>query len=141
MKPARVEPCRDPLRLWRVVMPEGARASPLHRQIDGAAASNGDRPPVQQRVLDALAELEQIGAEQPAREMVAFMAGYSHLQSTGFVKAMGGLRTAELIDYPPHGGTVALTDAGRAAATQPERPRTADENAFCATIIVRARAQ
>lgn len=107
--------------------PGNTRAARLHRQIDGTAASNGDRPPVQQRVLDALAELEQIGAEQPAREMVAFMAGYSHLQSTGFVKAMGGLRTAGLIDYPPHGGTVALTDAGRAAATQPERPRTAEE--------------
>lgn len=107
--------------------PRNARAARLHRQTDGAAASNGDRPPVQQRVLDALAELEQIGAEQPAREMVAFMAGYSHLQSTGFVKAMGGLRTAGLIDYPPHGGTVALTDAGRTVATPPERPRTPEE--------------
>lgn len=89
--------------------------------------SNGDGSlsPVQQRVLNALAELEQIGASQPDRELVAFMSGYSHLNSKGFANATGALRSSGMIEY--QGRQVALTETGRAAAVPPERPRTPAE--------------
>lgn len=82
-------------------------------------------PPVQQRILNALAELEQLGARQPARELVAFMAGYTHLQSKGFVNAMSALSTAGFIVYGA--GTVALTPEGRLRSERPAAPRSARE--------------
>lgn len=82
--------------------------------------------PVQQKVLNALAEAEQLGAEAPPRTLVAILSGYTHVQSTGFVKALGSLSSADLITYPP-GSRVALTDAGRAASNAPDRPSTAEE--------------
>jgi hypothetical protein len=91
-----------------------------------ASDGDADLKPVQQRILNALAELEQIGAEKPARELVAFMSGYTHLNSKGFTNAMGALRSSALIDYPP-GGLVVLTDDGRAAAAPPDAPRTPEE--------------
>jgi len=92
-----------------------------------APSSNGDGSisPVQQRILNALAELDQLGAREPERELVAFMANYTHLQSKGFVNAMSSLSTAGLISYGK--GTVMLTTAGRAAAQWAEAPRTAKE--------------
>ncbi len=115
-----------------VSLPAAAANPIIGKRIAPQAAprsrvGNGELPPVAYRVLNALAELEQMGAASPARELVAFMAGYSHLQSTGFVKAMGSLRTAGMIDYPPGGGTVVITDTGRAAADPPVRPSTAEE--------------
>jgi len=109
--------------------PQPARKNDITKSLERHSyAGNGarDRTPVQQRVLDALAELEQMGTARPSRELLAFMAGYSHLNSKGFANAMGALRSAELIDYPT-GGEVALTRDGRAAAAPPERPRTAEE--------------
>lgn len=76
--------------------------------------------PVSQKILDGLAELEMMGAQEPAREMVAFIAGYTNLTSKGLVNALGALRTAGLIDYPAQ-GRIALSEAGRrqAAAAGP----------------------
>jgi hypothetical protein len=65
---------------------------------------------VQKKIIDALAELEQVGISGPPRELLCFMAGYSHLKSKGFTNAIGALRTGGLIQ-----GT-ALTDLGRQAA-------------------------
>jgi hypothetical protein len=84
----------------------------------------GPRPnawTVCQRILDALAELEQMGATEPPREMLAFMAGYSHVNSKGFANGMSPLRMQGLIE----GGR--LTAAGRAMAHPPPRPRTTAE--------------
>lgn len=81
---------------------------------------------VQQRILNALAELEQMNAEQPPREMVALLADYKHVRSTGFVKAMSSLSMAGLISYPSS-AEVSLTDAGRQIAQAPNRPRTPEE--------------
>lgn len=100
------------------------------RQIDvRAPSSNGsaDLQPVQQRVLNALAELEQMGAARPDRELVAFMSGYSHLNSKGFTNAIGALRSGGLIEAARRDGTVALTNEGRAAARPPAVPRTPEE--------------
>lgn len=81
--------------------------------------------PVGQRILNSLAELEQLGARQPARELVAFMAGYTHLQSKGFVNAMSALSTAGFVTYGA--GTVALTSEGRRRSVRPTAPRSARE--------------
>lgn len=89
------------------------------------APSEGLNGP-EQRVLDALAELEAIGVEQPERIQVAFLAGYTHLASKGFANACGSLRTAERIAYVGD-GRVELTDTGRALASPVERPRTSEE--------------
>lgn len=78
--------------------------------------------PVCQKILNALAELELLKVEKPVREIVALMAGYTHLASTGYVKATGQLRTAGYIDYPDS-STVALTDEGRRHAHYPNAPR------------------
>jgi hypothetical protein len=108
--------------------------TPRPRMLEDAGARQGmpqhagvgDRAPVEQRILNALAELEQLGARRPARELVAFLAGYSHLQSKGFVNAVSALRTQGLIDYPD-AGTCAITEAGRTRAEPPARPRSPEE--------------
>lgn len=85
-----------------------------------------DIAPVQQRILNALGELEQLGAQTPPREMVAFLSGYTNLNSKGFVNGIGALHTAGLVDYPS-GGLIALTDAGRQAAVYADAPRSPKE--------------
>lgn len=82
--------------------------------------------PVQQRILNALGELEQLGAQTPPREMVAFLSGYTNLNSKGFVNGIGALHSAGLVDYPS-GGLIALTDAGRQAAVYADAPRSPKE--------------
>jgi uncharacterized protein len=93
-----------------------------------ARRSNGDRQLglVEQRVLDALAELEAMGASRPERELLAFMSGYSHVNSKGFATAVPDLKAAGLIDYQG-GGRIALTAEGRAHAAAPSAPRTPEE--------------
>ncbi|MHC5732937.1 MAG: hypothetical protein ACYTXY_54665, partial [Nostoc sp.] len=50
-----------------------------------------DRGDTSQKLLNAIAELEQLGARSPPRELLAFMAGYSHVNSKGFADAMSQL--------------------------------------------------
>jgi hypothetical protein len=66
-----------------------------------------------QRILDAAAALEQLGISPAKRINVAFFAGYT--ENGHFNNMVGSLRTAGLLDYPG-GGTIQLTEAGRAAA-------------------------
>lgn len=82
-----------------------------------------------QRILDAIAWMESIGIYKPARSIVAFLAGYSVL-STSFTKAMGAMNTAGLSTYPDS-QSIALTDAGRVAANQPERILTTEQLHQC----------
>lgn len=56
-----------------------------------------------QRVLDALAELEQLGANEPRRELVAFLAGYSNTTSKGFANAVSRLSSLGFVEYPERG--------------------------------------
>lgn len=81
----------------------------------------GDLKPVHMKILNALAELEALGANAPERVLVAFMSGYSHVNSTGFAKAVSSLKTDGRIDYTPGGGIV-LTDAGRGIADPVDAP-------------------
>lgn len=92
----------------------------------GPAGSAAPLQPVAQRILNALAELEQLGAKTPKRQLLAIFSGYTHVGSTGFVKALGSLSSNGYVEYPGS-GLVALTALGWSQANAPERPRTARE--------------
>lgn len=102
------------------------RVAPAVSPGDEPVHEQGQPSGVEQRILNALAELEAIGAELPSRELVATMAGYSHTSSKGFANAIGHLRTSGLVDYPQT-GSVALTEAGRAQSETADAPVTAQE--------------
>lgn len=98
---------------------------PKPRQV----ASNGDGGEIKGKALDilnGLAELEALRAREPKRILVAMLAGYSNLASTGFVKALSSLSAGGYVHYP-NPGTVALTDAGRSVAQFQGAPRTSEE--------------
>lgn len=99
-------------------MPEGTT---VRSPVDGDFMLSGP----QQRILDALAWLETIGISPATREAVGFLSGYRPT-SGRFANLLGGLRTADTIEYP-QGGTVALTDFGRAHAQAPNAPMSVDE--------------
>ena len=117
------------------------KTSALRAVVDGAqprsltgraSAFDAERPGSSpggagQRILDGLAELEALGVKRAPRVLAAFLAGYSHLQSKGFVNALGALRTARLVDYPAGESAVFLTDDGRAQANQPSAPLSTSE--------------
>ncbi len=97
-------------------------ARPPGRSGNGARPAGG----VEQRILNALAELEALGAKAPQRELVALLAGYTHLQSKGFVNAVSALRTSGRVEYPSS-DTMTLTAEGRQQAVAPARPQTPAE--------------
>lgn len=90
------------------------------------AEPNGELQPVDQKILNSIAEMELLKVAEPNRKIVAFMSGYTNLTSTGFVKAIGRLRTANHVRYPDS-DSIAFTDSGRALAVFPEAPRTSEE--------------
>ena len=104
--------------------PRGLGASKLYTPKE--LYTPGDLSGPEQRILDALAELEAIGIPEPPRMQVALFAGYTHLSSKGFSNSIGTLRSAGRIDYPRQ-GTIALTDQGRVAANQVTEPRSMTE--------------
>lgn len=78
--------------------------------------------PVQLKILNALAELEQLGSEVVVTvELLSSWAGYGNYRSKGFVNAIGSLRTGGLVDG------LRLTDQGRAVAQPRPAPRDNEE--------------
>lgn len=71
----------------------------------------------EQKVLDAIAFMESIGVERPAKAAVAFVAGYSPV-SSGYQNSCGKLRSMGFVIYPE--GAIAFTEKGRAYAKAPE---------------------
>lgn len=97
-----------------------ARASEREAPPPAAAASAAGKtglPGPEQRILDALADLRSIGVEKPQREQVAFLAGYSNLNSKGFANGLGALRSSARIAYPEQ-GRVELTLEGASLAKE-----------------------
>lgn len=86
----------------------GDRATP--------SAASGKRSAAE-RVLDALLWWDEIAWNQPLREMVAFVAGYSP-KSSGFEKTLSNLRSAGLIEFP-NPGRVEITGKGCDIARSP----------------------
>jgi hypothetical protein len=95
--------------------------NPVITRKEPGPSNGASLPGVQQKILDALAELEQIGVEDPDAGFVAFMAGYQHRRSKGFANALGAARSAGLIEG------LRLTDEGRARAQPPAKPRSPAE--------------
>lgn len=71
----------------------------------------------EQRILDAIAQMESIGIAEPEQAAVAFLAGYTY-GGGGFNNPRGSLRTKGMVDY--RGNRIALTDSGRAVANMPD---------------------
>lgn len=102
-------------------MPVALAVKPIKREVTLPAktqVSSASVSGVEQRILDALYELEVMGVAQPEREIVSFLAGYSNIRSKGFVNALGALRSGGYVDYPDS-GKVCLVAPGRAAASEP----------------------
>lgn len=95
--------------------------TPVITREKPAAHSNGKVSGVEQRILNALAELELMGTHTPEPELLAFMAGYSHTRSKGFANAMSSMRTQGLVEGR------SLSPAGRSLAYPPAKPRTPAE--------------
>lgn len=115
----------DGVALTSVAHPKGngVRHGRLRLHKDSLETISIDLPitPVQQRILDAMAELEQMGARTPPSELIALLAGYGNMRSKGFRNALSALRSGGMIE-----GLV-LSAAGRAAAQPPAAPRNTEE--------------
>lgn len=79
----------------------------------------------QQRILDALAVLEQVGLSPAGKVQLALFA-HASPTSSSYSNNLGALRSAGLIEYP-RGGVVGLTDAGRSCANAAAAPSTVAE--------------
>lgn len=92
----------------------------VERQVFQPPAIVGDvqlsRP--QQSMLDTLRQFEELGVEQLDRGALAALTRQSPT-SSGYDNNCGKLRTAGLVSYP-QGGAIALTDAGRELAAEPQ---------------------
>lgn len=78
----------------------------------------------EQRVLDAIAFMTSIGVDEPAKEPVAFLAGYTPT-SGSFKNACGALRSKGFVSYP--NARIALTAEGWAHTVAPNRAQTHEE--------------
>jgi uncharacterized protein len=96
-----------------------SRAAP---QVKAPAAPVEGITGPQQRILDAIAWLENIGIETPKQVAVAFLAGYT-FGGGAFNNPRGALRSAGLVEYA--GDSIRLTDEGRKVAHYPQTPLTA----------------
>jgi hypothetical protein len=116
-----------------VIRAETARPPPavVPMAVDRKAWAALDKPPAgskptggvsgaEQRILDALVDLDGIGVQEPEQELVAFLAGYTHLRSKGFTNPRGALHSAGHVHYA--GGRLSLTDSGRALAKNEPAP-------------------
>jgi uncharacterized protein len=107
--------------------------------IGGFARETGlEVSPARQKILNGLALLESIGIAPADKTQLALFIKVSPT-SGGYFNNLGALRSAGLIEYP-QGGTVALTDEGRAAAAAPDTPpTTADLHAMIAGLLPAAK--
>jgi hypothetical protein len=90
--------------------------------VTGTVRPHVDVSAPQQRILNAIAQLNAFGVDSPAKPMIGAHAGASP-RSSGFTNNLSSLRTAGLVDYPGP-GLVALTDAGRSKAQAPDKKPT-----------------
>ncbi|UFX42163.1 DUF87 domain-containing protein [Bradyrhizobium sp. 41S5] len=100
--------------------PPRAPVRPAAPPPSPAASGDGPIGGVQQKILNSVAEMQRLCRLAPPRQLVALVAGYKNVKSTGFAKALSGLSADGLVSYPDT-GTVALTEKGLSAA----RPRPA----------------
>lgn len=102
---------------------EVARAGERRRSAsekDAGAELSGP----EQRILDAIAWLEQVGVVEPEQPAVAFLAGYTY-GGGAFNNPRGRLNVRGLVEY--RGDRIRLTEAGRGLANTEERALDIDE--------------
>lgn len=88
----------------------------------------------QQRILDALASLANIGVSEASKIQLALFANASP-KSSAYANNLGSLRSAGLIDYP-QGGYVALTHEGAGLADAAHAPNsTAELQAYVRSLV------
>jgi hypothetical protein len=104
-----------------VVRPAAVPTTPRNTTLGESGISNPE-----QRVLNGVAWMENIGITEPVEEIVAFLSGYAHINSKGFTSPCGSLRARGLISYPAP-GRIALTDEGRMLAQFPVSVGTTEE--------------
>lgn len=105
--------------------PMPPNATVLGRRTEYRASDENGVSGVEQRILDTLKGLEDLGITPADKDTVAALVGY-HPNAKSYANALGASRTAGRITYP-QGGTVALTDAGRAIATASLQVSSRDE--------------
>jgi hypothetical protein len=101
--------------------PQQVARLPRAAATPAPAASGAGLSGPEQRILDALVDLAGIGVTSPEREMVAFLAGYSHLSSKGFANGIGALNSAGHVSYPER-GRIRIESSGIALAKQQAAP-------------------
>jgi hypothetical protein len=99
--------------------PVASRQEPSPRRT----AQDGNIDPAEQRLLDALAELETIGVRPATRVQAAILANYATLAGGTGAKKIGGLVERGLVAIP-NAGLLDLTDDGRQQANSADAPRT-----------------
>lgn len=113
---AKIDVKSPPIPITRVTAPViPVRSSPV--PIPQLDSNPGEISQPEQKVLNAIAWMNSIGVAEPAKEPVAFIAGYTPT-SGSFKNAAGALRSKGLVIYP--NTNIALTDEGRAIAVMPD---------------------
>lgn len=115
-----------------------APAAPAAAPAPAGPVADGVTAP-QQKILDAVAQMNAFGVASPNKLVVAVRAGVSP-KSSGYANNLGALRSKGLIEYPA-GGCVALTGAGSEIANHPAKaPTLADLHAGWLAMVTRPQA-
>jgi hypothetical protein len=101
----------------RIRSPEVRRAAPAAGRTSKPIGDSGISRP-QQKILDAIAWLNDKGVDPPHKNAVAAVAGVSPT-SGGYFNNLGAMKSSGLIEYPQP-GFVSLTTEGGATANPPE---------------------
>lgn len=96
----------------------------LGRQVTNSHAATLPGP--EQKILNAVAELEVLGLHPADKIQVGLLAGYTNVRSGGFSEPLGRLVAAGHV-VSPQVGKLAITDSGRALAVVQAAPTTPDE--------------
>lgn len=118
----------------RPVAPMVPRKAPEPRRSPRAvAATNGSITRPQQRILDTLATLQEMGVAQPSKSQLALWCEVSPT-SGGYFNNLGALRAAGFVEYPQP-SAVALTAEGAAVAAPGEALAVEEmQAAICAKV-------
>ncbi len=114
---ARKLPVKAPIR--PVVIPQMSMKVP---DPEAAADTESTVSNSEQKIVDALASLEVVGASNPSKTQLAAFAGFLNPTSGGFAASVAALIRKGLAESS--GGKATLTAAGRAVANMPSHPAT-----------------
>lgn len=121
---------RPPLQRPVAATAPSSRIPPQSRPVPVSAPRGRGKPPTdgisrgQQKLLDALAELEVLGVDAPSRYQLGMVAGYNLTGGSG-AQHIADLATAGMVEVG--NGVVSLTEEGRALADTAGAPTTLDE--------------